>query len=52
MIIEEFTALMTEFTDKYPGYEVVICNCVECLGMGNPREDNWAVNHAEKKIYL
>jgi hypothetical protein len=52
MTVREFTVFMENLSDRYPDYEVVICNCIECRAAGNPRENNWAVNHAERKVYL
>lgn len=50
--IIDFAAMMKEFSVKYPTYEVVVCNCIDCRSIPIRRETSWAVNHAEKKIYL
>jgi hypothetical protein len=52
MIATEFLEEIRGLVEKYPDYEVVICNCVVCITERPFREDNWAVNHAVRRIYL
>lgn len=50
--VKDFAALVNGWAEKYPDYDIVICNCIRCRQLRPWRADMWAINHAEKKIYL